>query len=220
MSEDVDLTIPGEPTNYRSINSPQVNAVAQSLRAIGEEAGAILLNFDGQRSDKNAHVIWEVRYDSAFLEPGSSVIAVEAAIRPQFLAPRKVCLRQLIPPPRLDGYEDAYTWALDFTEVRAEKVRAAFTRDKPEIRDFYDLGLLAAANADMASKDFRDLVDRKLAEIGAKPLADQPKSFGLTRERLKTMREGLKLLESVVRFDEAPFVLQTVLDHYDKLWNK
>ena len=82
------------------------------------------------------------------------------------------------------------------------------------------MGLLAAANADMASKDFRDLVDRKLAEIGAKPLADQPKSFGLTPERLKTMREGLKLLESVVRFDEAPFVLQTVLDHYDKLWNK
>ena len=33
-------------------------------------------------------------------------------------------------------------------------------------------------------------------------------------------QEGLKLLESVVRFDEAPFVLQTVLDHYDKLWNK
>jgi len=106
------------------------------------------------------------------------------------------------------------------SEVRAEKVRAAFTREEPQIRDFFDLGLLARSGADMDSKEFRKLVDAKLAELSAVPLAEQPASFGLSPARRKALQADQKLLQSVVRIDEPAFDLQTVLDYYNHLWER
>ena len=220
MSEDVDLTVPGTPTRDRSTNAGLINAVVRSLQAIAREVGIELVGFDGTRTERGAHAIWEVRYPSSFLPPTSAVIAVEAAIRPLHLDPRKAPLQQLLPAALLRGYAEAYCWALEFAEVRAEKVRAAFTREKPQIRDFFDLGLLAKLGADMDSKEFRTLVDAKLAELSALQLEEQPTSFGLSEGRRKSLQGDRKLLESVVRIDEPAFDLQAVLDHYDALWGK
>jgi len=120
----------------------------------------------------------------------------------------------------LPGYSEAHRWALEFAEVRAEKVRAAFTREEPQIRDFFDLGLLARLGVDMDSNEFRTLVDAKLAELSALPLEEQPASFGLSPERRKALQADRKLLESVVRIDEPRFDLQSVFDHYNALWGK
>lgn len=220
MSEDIDVTVPGSPTRYRSTNARLINVVVRSLDAIGREVGIELVNFDGTRSEKGAHAIWEVRYPSTFLPATAAIIAVEAAIRPVHLEPRKARLLQLLPAALLPGYSDAHCWALEFAEVRAEKVRAAFTREEPQIRDFFDLGLLARLGADMDSKEFRKLLDAKLAELSALPLEEQPASFGLSAERRKALQADRKLLESVVRIDEPPFDLQSVLDHYNALWGK
>ena len=220
MSEDIDVTVPGTPTRYKSTNARLINEVVRSLDAIGHEVGIELVNFDGTRSEKGAHAIWEVRYPSSFIPAASAVIAVEAALRPVHLQPRKAPLLQLLPASLLPGYSEAHCWALEFAEVRAEKVRAAFTREEPQIRDFFDLGLLARLGADMNSKEFRKLVDAKLAELSALPLEEQPASFGLSAERRKALQADRKLLESVVRIDEPRFDLQSVLDHYNALWGK
>lgn len=220
MSEDIDMTIPGIPTRHKAINVRPVNEVARSLRAIGQEVGIELIDFDGTRSEKGAHAIWEVRYPSFFLPASSAIITVEAAIRPVYLKPRKAHLLQLLPEDLLPGYAEAQCWALEFAEVRAEKVRAAFTREEPQIRDFFDLGLLARSGADMDSKEFRKLVDAKLAELSAVPLAEQPASFGLSPARRKALQADQKLLQSVVRIDEPAFDLQTVLDYYNHLWER
>jgi predicted nucleotidyltransferase component of viral defense system len=156
MSEDVDLTIPGTPSGYRVTNAGPLNRVVQSLRVIAPGVGVELVNFDGTRSEHGAHAIWDVRYPSSFLPAASAVIAVEVAIRPRYLDPRKAPVLQLLPVALVPGHADAYCWALDFAEVRAEKVRAAFTRDVRQIRDFYDLGLLIKSGADMNSEEFRE----------------------------------------------------------------
>ncbi len=220
MSEDIDLTVPGTPTRYRSTNAGLINEVVRSLQAIAREVGIELVSFDGTRTERGAHAIWEVRYPSSFLPPTSAVIAVEAAIRPLHLDPRKAPLQQLLPAALLRGYAEAYCWALEFAEVRAEKVRAAFTREEPQIRDFFDLGLLAKLGADMDSREFRQLVDAKLAEFSALPLQEQLASFGLSVERRKALQADRRFLESVVRIDEPAFDLQAVLDHYNALWDK
>ena len=220
MSEDIDMTIPGTPTRHKAINIRPVNEVARSLRAIANEVGIELVNFDGIRSEKGAYAMWEVRYPSSLLPAISAIITVETAIRPIYLQPRKARLLQLLPAALLPGYAEAHCWALEFAEVRAEKVRAAFTREQPQIRDFFDLGLLARSRVDMDSAEFRKLVDAKLAELSAVPLADQPASFGLSPERHKALQADRKLLESVVRIDEPVFDLQSVLDHYNGLWGK
>ena len=220
MSEDIDMIIPGTPTRYRSTNASVINEVARSLDAVGREVGTELVNFDGIRSEKGAQAIWEVRYSSSFLPASSAVIAVEVAIGPVHVEARRAPLLQLLPAALLPGYAEAYCWALAFAEVRAEKVRAAFTRAEPQIRDFFDLGLLARLGADMDSTKFRRLVDAKLAELAALALEAQPASFGLSPERRKALQRDRKLLESVVRIDEPGFDLQFVLDHYNALWGK
>jgi len=213
MSEDVDLVIPGQPQADRGSNYRRMNVVARSLGRLESSVGTRLLSFDGERHERGAHALWELRYPSAFLPERSSVIVVEAAIRPALLPPRRASLRQILSADAVAGYEAAYCWALDASEVRAEKVRAAFTREEREIRDFYDLGLLARSGADMASRGFCRLVDRKLAEVDARPLSRQPPTFGLTARQRTEVNAGRRSLQSVVRVDEPEFDLDAVLRH-------
>ena len=132
--------------------------------------------------------------------------------------PRRVHLHQLLTSDLVPGYQDACCWALDYDEVRAEKVRAAYTRG--EIRDFYDLHLLAAAGVDMESDDFIALVDAKLAEVKQAPIRDQSTAFGLTAARRAAVRASGKGLAAVVRLDEPDFDLDAVIAHYERLWGK
>jgi len=220
MSEDIDLTIPGLGTRYQGTNAVEIDKVARSLRDLGPVVGTELLNFDGERSERGAHAIWEVRYPSSFLPPDKAIITVEAGIRMVYRPVRRAQLLQLIPRYIAAGYDSAFCWALDFVEVRAEKVRAAFTRDEPEIRDFFDLGVLWESGAEMGSEDFIELVDQKLNEVGSRRLSQQPQSFGLTERHHRILGGKLDALESVLRFDEPKFRLQTVVDEYDALWGK
>jgi hypothetical protein len=120
----------------------------------------------------------------------------------------------------MPGYAAAFCWTLDPSEVRAEKVRAAFTRDEPEIRDLYDLALLARHGADMRSASFIELVDAKLAELNAPPLSRQPHSFGMTGERRLRLEAGRRSLEGLVRLNEPVLDIDAVLRHYDEAWGK
>ena len=135
--------------------------------------------------------------------------------------PRCAALRQLVRGPLAEGYAEAFCWALDSDEVRAEKVRAAYTRPEPEIRDFFDLQLLADGGADFASTAFIQLVDRKLAEVKRGPLAGMPPSFGLSpAQRAQLSGPGLKRLTSVIRADAPRFDLERTLRQFDSLWGK
>jgi predicted nucleotidyltransferase component of viral defense system len=223
MSEDIDFVIPWhESTSYRSINVGQTNRVRDALRALALEAGVRLLNVTGTLTERGSHVVWTVDYPSAFATTGADPgIDVEVSLRPVLRSPRRVGLRQLLSGELAESYAGAYCWALDWDEVRAEKVRAALTRRPRAIRDFYDLGRLAELGGAMSSPAFVELVDRKLKEVGAAPLAEQPPSFGLTSaERRELSGPGLGDLIPVLRAGTGPFDLAAVLRHYDALWDK
>jgi hypothetical protein len=71
----------------------------------------------------------------------------------------------------------------------------------------------------MASEEFVHLTDRKLAEVGAAPLAEQPPRFGLVGERLRDLDQGrAKGLEAIVRLEEPQFDLDRVLQAYESMW--
>jgi predicted nucleotidyltransferase component of viral defense system len=213
MSEDVDLVVPGTATNAKRANALQMNAIRAALQHVAPLAGLRLKFPHGERSDRDAHVRWELPYESVF---GDQFILVEATIRPVLLPIRRAPLRQLLPMAEIAG---AYCWALDELEARAEKVRAAFTRREP--RDYYDLQLLASAGKDLSSAEFLSVVDRKLAELGALPLAKQPAAFGLSNaERAKFDRSARAELATVVRVGESPFDLGAMIAHFNALWGK
>jgi hypothetical protein len=216
MSEDVDLVIPGLPTRHGGMNAASTNPVRDALRRLVPVVGLRLENHNGEPSASGARVIWTLKYDSSF---GPQSIDVEVVIRPVLRPPRCAPLRQLLNDDLVGDYSEAYCWALDADEARAEKVRAAFTRR--EIRDYYDLDQLLAAGNDFTSDLFRALVDQKLSELRAPLLSDQSDSFGMTsaqHEQLKTQtRKGL---QAVVRADAEPFDLDAMLARFKETWRR
>lgn len=216
MSEDADLVVPGIPSRFKGTNAKRLHGVRDAIRDLGPDIGVTLRFPGGESFEHGAHSLWELDYRSEF---GTQGIKLEAAIRPVLAKPRRVRLRQLMNDPLIGDYGQASNWALDAAEARAEKVRAAFTRDA--IRDFYDLEKLAADGADFSSPDFVALVDQKLAELKEPPLRKQPPSFGIDERRLRTLKAGLRReLPAVLHVDAAAFDLDKTLARFDRLWEK
>jgi predicted nucleotidyltransferase component of viral defense system len=216
MSEDVDLVVPGKVSRSRGTNARRTNLIRDALKKAAPAIGARLPYPSGEAHERAAHVIWTLDYDSAF---GPQQITVEGSIRPVLEPPRLVPLGQLIADPLAGDFSTARCWALSAHEARAEKVRAAFTREA--IRDFYDLDRLADAGADFTSERFVRLVDAKLAELKQAPLAQQPSHFNLDRDRRRALETSSKReLPAVLRADAPKFDLDAVLWRFDKLWRK
>jgi len=216
MSEDADLVVPGLPSREKRRNVASLNDVRDALRRTGAVVGVRLPFPDGQHSERGAHRQWELLYESD-LEPQS--IKVEASLRPLLRPPRRVHLAQLLAEDTLIGsYAPAFCYALDADEARAEKVRAAFTREA--IRDLYDLEQLAQSGADLSSPRFIELVDAKLAELGAPPLREQPASFGAAAgPRRQTLDASItRELQAVLRIDEPSLDLDAIYERFNGLW--
>jgi predicted nucleotidyltransferase component of viral defense system len=214
MSEDVDLVMPRAPTNKRA-NVLALNKVRDALRAIVDEVGLRLPFPDGAHFEHGAHRQWDLPYESAF---GPQAIKMEVSLRPTIRPARRVSLAQLLVDPLVGSYGSAFCYALDADEARAEKVRAAFTRDA--IRDLYDLDQLARAGADLSSPDFVRVVDAKLAELGAPPLREQARSFGDgAGPRRKALEASLiRELQAVLRVGEQLPVLDKIFERFNRLW--
>jgi predicted nucleotidyltransferase component of viral defense system len=218
LSEDVDLIVPVERTRYRSINVAAIQPVRLALLKVAPLVGLELVNPNGEDSGQAGHVIWESTYRSEF---GPQGIVVEVALGLTLRPPRRATLGQLLTGPQAAGYEKAFCWTLDLAELCAEKVRAAFTRQQPEPRDFYDLRLLLERGVDLSSEAFIELVNAKLAELGRPPLAQHALPFGLDRRsRLALARDSARRLAAVVRVHEAPFDLNSTLRRFAKLWGR
>jgi hypothetical protein len=216
MSEDADLVLPGAPSRYKGTNAKRLHNVPDAIRELGPVVGVTARLPGGELFERGAHGLWELDYPSEF---GRQGIKLDVAIRPLLAEPREVHLGQLISDPLLGDYRPASCWALDAGEARAEKVRAAFTRDA--IRDFYDLERLAEEGADLSSREFIALVDRKLAELNERPLHEQPPSFGVTDRRRRALEAGLRReLPAVLRAGAPAFELDKTLSRFDRLWQK
>ncbi len=214
LSEDADLVLPGEPSSRVRNNALALNVVRDALRAAVGVIGVQLPFPDGEKFDRGSHRLWRLPYGSAF---GEQAITVEASIRPTLRPPRRAVLCQLLSAPDLGDYTPAFCFALDEDEARAEKVRAAFTREA--IRDFYDLEQLARAGKDLTSPGFRILVDAKLAELKAVPLAEQAPSFALNPARRRELEVGLRVqLPAVLRVDEPAYDLNGTIERFNRLW--
>jgi len=216
MSEDADLVLPGTPSRRSSQNVARMNAFREALAGIAGTVGVSARFPAGQLQHQAAHGTWQLDYVSEF---GPQGVMLEVSIRPVLRPPREVRLRQLLEDPLLGATGDPRCFALDAREAHAEKVRAAFTREA--IRDFYDLDKLLDAGADLSSPQFVGLVDAKLAELKAAPLARQGRSFALDANRRRTLEAGLaRDLPGVLRADAPPFDLGAMLARFDRLWGR
>jgi predicted nucleotidyltransferase component of viral defense system len=216
LSEDADVVLPGTPSRRSSQNVGRMRRVSE---AIAESSGAVGVTARfpaGELHHQASHGVWQLEYASEF---GPQRIMLEVSIRPVLRPPREVRLRQMLADPLAGDVQGATCCALAGAEAHAEKVRAAFTREA--IRDFYDLDRLLAAGADLSSPEFVALVDAKLAELSAVPLARQGRSFSLDANRRRAVEAGLaRDLPAVLRADAPAFDLDAMLARFNTLWRK
>ena len=216
MSEDADFVIPEAASTNRGANMRRINVVRDALTELEPLIGVKRSFPSGEDSDKGAHRLWALAYPSEF---GANSMQLEVSLRRCVRKPRRVRLSQLIEDPMLGDFTAANCWAVNADEARAEKVRAAFTREA--IRDFYDLDRIADTEADLTSTGFISLVDVKLQELGAPRFKDQVRPFGLTQQRRRALDVGLKQELAVVLRTNAPaFDLDKMLQRFEHLWDK
>lgn len=216
LSEDADLVLPGTPSRRSSQNVGTMRRVSEAIAELSGAIGVTARFPAGELHHQAAHGVWQLEYSSEF---GPQRIMLEVSIRPVLRPPREVRLRQLLADPLAGDMRGATCFALAASEAHAEKVRAAFTREA--VRDFYDLDRLLAAGADLSSPDFLVLVDAKLGELNAVPLARQARSFALDANRRRVVEAGLaRDLPAVLRADAPAFDLDAMLARFDALWRK
>jgi predicted nucleotidyltransferase component of viral defense system len=216
MSEDADLVVPLAPSRQRALNVSRIHRVRGALKELAGAIGVWPRHPGGILSEKGAHATWALDYPSEFGEQG---FQLDVSIRPRIRPARQVQLQQLLQDPLLGDYLPAKCWALAADEARAEKVRAAFTREA--IRDYYDLDRIRDAGLDLTSRPFIKLVDVKLAELKQRPLSEQAPSFGLTKDRRRSLDASLlRGLPAVLRRNAPPFDLDKMLGAFDSLWGK
>jgi len=216
LSEDADLVMPVAASRNRGRNVRQLQEVRDALKQLGQKVGVAPRFPSGELFEKGAHVVWDLSYRSEF---GAQAIRLEVSLRAALRPGRRVVLRQLLSDPLVGNYSEAFCWGLDAEEARAEKVRAAFTREA--IRDFYDLDRLVDAGTDFTSKRFVALVDAKLAELKEAPLYEQPTSFRLTRAKVRSLEAAANSeLAAVLRADAPAFDLAAMVRRFDRLWGK
>ena len=161
---------------------------------------------------------WRLRYPSAYGLGGAETLLLEISPRPVLRSPRRVRLQCVVQGEIESQYTNASCFALDADEVRAEKIRAAFTRE--EIRDFFDLELFLGKN-DLTSDAFVDLVDAKLDEWPTPSLREQPANFGKSRIEIQRLQGSVQTrLIPQLPPRAAPFSLDGVLTAYNDLWRK
>ncbi len=216
MSEDADYVVPQAPFKRKRDNVVSLNKIRAILKEIIGSVGVTMPFPDGEHHDNGSHRVWTLPYPSEF---GKQSVTLEVSLRPVMRPHRRVALKQLLVDDLVGSYRDAYSFALDEGEARAEKVRAAHTREA--IRDLYDLEQLAVAGKDFTSPGFIELVDAKLAELVAAPLADQGPSFGMTPKRRRELEASLtKELPAVLRTDAPRFDLDATCSRFNALWGK
>jgi len=96
---------------------------------------------------------------------------------------------------------------IDLKESTAEKLRAALTRWRPAIRDFFDIWFIKNnSDFDFQDKDFRSLVELKLAEVNFQYSLDR--NYELLKKQIETDLKPVLNKDFNFDFDEIfEFVL-------------
>ncbi|MCK4463413.1 MAG: nucleotidyl transferase AbiEii/AbiGii toxin family protein [Candidatus Omnitrophica bacterium] len=108
--------------------------------------------------------------------------------------------------------------SLTHNEAVAEKLKAAITRKKVAIRDYYDLWFIAEAKFDFKSKHFLSVFKRKLEE--EKYRTNYSHNFGLDNKSIELLRGQISTeLIPVIRIGET-FDLDKVFERFNMILEK
>jgi len=184
LSEDLDFTLPTDPSVTRSQRSRRAREIAAQVAKV---AGEIRLETGEWQSFNNStqHQV-ALQYDSVFGGPGT--IKLEAGLRePPVLPVHRVGLSTLLLDPLFNepAIAPVMANALAAMEAYAEKVRATLTRRDPAPRDLYDLHHAVTSGV-------LDWQDEAFLKLAALKVANEPDANWLAEARIEAFRRSIE----------------------------
>lgn len=165
LSEDLDFVIPTPVDATRPERSRRAAAAKDVLLRLGQETPGLRLETPLTGFNASTQYNGALAYSSLLAETEERV-AVEVSLREPLLAPEVPGQARTL---LLDPIRDAVMVppvvlpCLSWPEAMAEKLRAALTRRKPAIRDFYDVDYAVQKHAlDAGEPALLEFVRRKL----------------------------------------------------------
>jgi predicted nucleotidyltransferase component of viral defense system len=114
--------------------------------------------------------------------------------------------------PQTPPFPEFDALVLSAQEAYSEKVRAALSRTKPAIRDFFDVAAISESGFDLTAPDFVALVARKIAaDSGAQIDITKSKQLHL-RERIETELQGVLRAGVSFSLEKSWNILETVVE--------
>ncbi len=172
LSEDLDLVIPvavDMPRNQRRSKMDSIKSILSQVPAVIPGV-AVSKKFSGHNESRQ--YIGCLEYPSAVMDKQES-IKIEIGIREPLLRPsvtgktHTIIVNPFSGRPLLPLFT---VRAMEMMEAYAEKIRAAFTRKEPAIRDLFDLFYaVRKMKLDLDDQDFLIMVNKKLDVPGNTP---------------------------------------------------
>ncbi len=141
LSEDLDFTIPIICNASRKQRSNKVKPFKEKLNHIEDKLPLFKIGSPLKGSNESRQYNMELNYQSK-ASPREGKILIEIGLREELVENKvKVYANTLLHDPFSEEFKvkPIELYCLSLKEAYAEKVRAAFCRDKVAIRDFYDL---------------------------------------------------------------------------------
>jgi hypothetical protein len=166
LSEDLDFVLQNPDDLGRIARKTLLkryeNTMVSELQKLG-----IALRDERTKFDEYRLAMFSFEYRSVldgFVQTIKIDISLKNSLR---LAPRRLPIRAIFKDTVMgeDIFPECTFSCIDLAESLAEKMRAALTRQKPAIRDFFDIWYVREfSDFDFANADFRDILAVKLEE--------------------------------------------------------
>jgi len=204
LSEDLDFSISISNSSTRKQRSQKIDATKKILNAICEYLPIFKIKKAITGSDESRQYNMELNYKSLLTQKDEKIL-IEIGLRDELIQrPVNAFAKTLLSDPFLR--EDKVTpfplACLTLKEAYSEKIRAALTRKKLAIRDFFDLDY-ALKNKIINFKDplFLDLIYKKI------------KNEKLSDELLR--KESVSVLHEKVDGELVPTLRKKEIDNFD-----
>lgn len=189
LSEDLDFTISVSKTASRKERSQLVANIKSLVNSLPDRLVNLIVEKKLTGSDESRQYNAEVNYKSC-LSQRQGRILVDIGLREkiQHAAAKKKMNTLLLNPFTHKKYiTEFYFLSLSLQEAYAEKMRAALTRKKVAIRDFYDLDYAIKNNIlNIDNLDFIDLVKVKLLVQNTKVIGFDQDKLDLLKNKVPT----------------------------------
>jgi predicted nucleotidyltransferase component of viral defense system len=213
MSEDLDFAVVNNLCQERKDRRKLADAIRSIIPDLLADSGFRELSaFRGFNESRQYNAIFA--YDSVTIP--EDTIKFEVGFRGDLIfAPERRPLQTLLVNPfnpRLPQFPTFDALVLSSQEAYAEKVRAALTRLRPAIRDFFDIDAISESGFDLFAPEFIFLVGQKLiADSGAKIDLTTSKKI-LLSERIATELHGVLKTGSLFSLERSWSILEKIAE--------